>query len=245
MSHIHRECKIYIIKEPVGYEKIWKIQKHIVAEKTNRLNREDVLLILEHKSVYTIGKNGNRSNFLISEEFIKNKGIDLYEIERGGDITYHGPGQIVVYPIFNLKSLKIGVKDFVYLLEEVMIETANSFGIVLTRRDINRGVWYKDKKIGFIGISIKKGITYHGIALNVSMDLTPFSWINPCGLRGVELTDFSNIIGKVIDINKAKEIIKEKFVDVFNIKPVLTQYLTTQDINYESFKFTSEKARVA
>lgn len=245
MKQKKRECIIYLFKEPVEYGYILDIQRDIVSKKISGSLKEDVLLILEHKPVFTIGKNGNRENLLVHDKFLQDQNIGLYHIERGGDITYHGPGQLIVYPIFNLKSPRIAVKEFVYLLEYIMIQTANYFNISLTRNEKNRGVWYNNRKVGSIGIAIKKGITFHGIALNILLDLTPFSWINPCGLKDIEVTSISNIAGIKIKMDRAKDIIMERFIEVFNLKCVLIKYLKNQDIDYEFFSKLSEETRVA
>lgn len=245
MKQKKRKCIIYFFKEPVEYGYILDIQRDIVSKKISGSLKEDVLLILEHKPVFTIGKNGNRENLLVHDKFLQDQNIGLYHIERGGDITYHGPGQLIVYPIFNLKSPRIAVKEFVYLLEDIMIQTANYFNVSLARNEKNRGVWYNNRKVGSIGIAIKKGIAFHGIALNILLDLTPFSWINPCGLKDIEVTSISNIAGIKIKMDRAKDIIMERFIEVFNLKCVLIKYLKNQDMDYEFFSKLSEETRVA
>ncbi len=215
-----RKCIIYKIPFPVKYQKILELQEKILTFKTESLNSPDFLLVLEHLPVYTVGKRGKLSNLLIPVDFLSKKGIDIVFITRGGDITYHGPGQVVAYPLFNLKSPYLSIKKFVYLLEEVMIQVARYFGILLQRSELNRGVWYEDKKVGFVGIGIKKGITYHGLALNVNMDISPFSWINPCGLKNIKVVTLSELINQKIDPNKVKDVMIDCFIKIFGLKVI-------------------------
>jgi lipoyl(octanoyl) transferase len=128
---------------------------------------------------------------MVSEEFLISQGIEIVQTDRGGNITFHGPGQAVLYPIVDLARAKIGVADFVHGLEEVMKQTVSDFGISSDRDPKNHGLWVGRKKIGSVGISVKKSISIHGLALNVCPDLTPFSWINPCGLENVAMTSIA------------------------------------------------------
>ena len=116
---------------------------------------------------------------------LENAGIQVVQAERGGNITYHGPGQLVAYLVLDLEAAKMGVKDFVHFLEEAMIRTAAEWGVAAERNPVNRGIWVGNSKMGSIGIAIRRGITYHGLAFNVDVSLEPFGWINPCGLAGV------------------------------------------------------------
>ncbi len=221
MENHKRLCDIYYIKEPVEYRDILLFQERLVNLKIQGKSKSDFLIILEHTPVFTIGKNGDRKNLLVSHEVLAKNNISVFNIQRGGDITYHGPGQIVAYPIFNIKSPRIAIKEFVYLLEEVMIRSAKKLGIHLERNELNRGVWCDNKKIGSVGIAIKKGITYHGIALNINVDITPFSWINPCGLKNIEVSTLEMISKKHIEVDKVKKILMKEFIDIFNLKEFL------------------------
>ena len=128
---------------------------------------------------------------MVSENFLLSRGIDLVQTDRGGNITFHGPGQAVLYPIIDLEQARIGVADFVHGMEEIMKQTVYEFGIQAERSKKNHGLWVGDRKIGSLGLSIKRGISTHGLALNVCPDLTPFSWINPCGLANVTMTSIA------------------------------------------------------
>nr|WP_321466463.1 lipoyl(octanoyl) transferase LipB [uncultured Desulfobulbus sp.] len=150
----------------------------------------DQFLCVEHPSVYTLGRHGSRSHLGVSEDFLAKRGIEVVTIERGGEITYHGPGQLVLYPILRLKQHRLRVGEYVCLMEELMLRLAADCGVRANRDPRNHGVWVGNNKLGSIGIAIRHGVTFHGLALNVELDLTPFSWINPCGLTGVGMTSF-------------------------------------------------------
>lgn len=155
-----------------------------------RFNR-DICLILEHMPVYTLGRSGGVENILRDPGFLKEKGIEVVQTERGGDVTYHGPGQLVVYFILNLEGLKLSISSLVDRLEGVMIDLSAKAGVSARRNPENHGVWVGNKKLGSIGLAVRHGFTFHGIALNVDPDLTPFSWINPCGLSNQPMTSLS------------------------------------------------------
>ncbi len=174
----------------------------------------DSIIFVEHDSVYTFGKNSDKSNLLVS----KDSKIKIYETERGGEITYHGPGQIVCYPILNLKNFKQSVTWYMRALEEVIIETLKLFKIKATRKDGLTGVWVKDKKIGAQGVRMTKWVTMHGFALNVNTDLRFFNDIIPCGIKDFGVTSIEKIIGKEQDLSLVKEHILISFAKVFNIK---------------------------
>ena len=174
----------------------------------------DSIIFVEHDSVYTFGKNSDKSNLLVS----KDSKIKIYETERGGEITYHGPGQIVCYPILNLKNFKQSVTWYMRALEEVIIETLKLFNIKATRKDGLTGVWVKDEKIGAQGVRMTKWVTMHGFALNVNTDLRFFNDIIPCGIKDFGVTSIEKIIGKEQDLSLVKEHILISFAKVFNIK---------------------------
>ncbi len=148
----------------------------------------DRVFFVQHPRIFTLGKRGGRENLMVSQAFLNDRKIGVVQTQRGGNITYHGPGQAVLYPLVNLERARIGVADFVHGLEEIMRLTALKFNIHAQRDNLNHGLFVKDKKIGSVGISIQKGISIHGLALNVCLDLTPFSWINPCGLENLSMT---------------------------------------------------------
>lgn len=182
----------YIEPQNTDYRSVWDLQQKIVAACHDGRLDTDILLLLEHLPVFTMGRRGGLDNLTVPEVFLQEQGIEVVQIERGGDITYHGPGQMVGYPIVNLHRNKRSVVDFVSKLEEIMIRTAAQFGVNARRDNRNRGIWVGNCKLGSIGIAVRRGITFHGFALNVNTDLTPFGWVNPCGLEGVGVTSLAN-----------------------------------------------------
>ncbi len=187
------------------YDKIHALQLKIVAARHNGSLDSDVVLLLEHQPVFTIGRHGDASHLVAGEDFLAEKDIPVIRVERGGEITYHGPGQIVVYPILNLKKTGKSVKAYVNALEEAMLRTVDDFGVTAARNPINPGIWVNGCKIGSIGVAIRHGITFHGLALNVNLDLEPFTWINPCGLEGVRMTSLEKETGSTLSVTLVRQ----------------------------------------
>lgn len=209
----------------MDYNDAWKLQSDLVSARIDGTIDRDIILFLEHPAVFTLGRRGGLSHLLVSEEFLKTSGVPIIHVERGGVITFHGPGQLVVYPIINLKAHKIGVVEFVEALEEVMLTTVRTWGIPAERNSTNRGIWVGNNKMGSIGIAIRKGISFHGLALNVNVDLTPFSWIQPCGLQGVCMTSMRQKIGKELSMQEVATAVKKQFESVLHFN------LTTASIS--------------
>lgn len=172
----------------VDYAQALSLQQDIVKARIEKRLPQDVFLFLEHDPVFTLGRRGGLDNLMVSKAFLKQSGVNIVQVERGGDITYHGPGQLVIYPILNLDRRRLGITELVYLLEELMIRVSSSLGVPAERNPKNRGVWVGNHKLGSIGIAIRKGFSFHGMALNVNLDLEPFDWINPCGLTDTVMT---------------------------------------------------------
>jgi lipoate-protein ligase B len=201
----------------MDYQEAWKLQGDIVAARLNNVIETDIIFFLEHPTVFTLGRRGGLDHLLVSEEFLKSSGIPIVHVERGGNITFHGPGQLVAYPIVNLKGRNIGVVDFVSALEDVMLATVRTWGIAADRNTANRGIWVGNKKMGSIGLAIRKGISFHGLALNVDVDLTPFSWIQPCGLQGVRMTSMSQELATQLSVDDVSTVLKSQFESVLNL----------------------------
>lgn len=176
----------------IDYGRCHHLQQKLVERRRHNQLESDLFLITEHPATFTLGRRGGRKNLVVSEQFLKDRNIPVISIERGGDITFHGPGQLVIYPIYRLRDSRLSVADYVYLLEEAMIQLADSVGVRAMRDERNHGVWVEGKKLGSVGIAIRHGISFHGLALNVNVSLEPFSWVNPCGLHGVLMTSLSN-----------------------------------------------------
>ncbi len=201
----------------IAYKEGWDLQKDFVSKRsTNEV--QDTVLLCEHNPVYTFGKSANRNNLLINDTFLKNIGAAKYEIERGGDITFHGPGQLVGYPILNLHELGIGVKKYVNLLEDSIIQTLLQFGIKTERIDGLTGIWITQgihRKIAAIGIKVSRGITMHGFALNVNTDLSFFRHMIPCGISDKDVTSMEVELGRKMDMGEVKEIYTKTFKELF------------------------------
>ncbi len=177
---------------------------------------DDTCFILEHPPVFTLGKRFGSENLLVHESFLTNKGISINKIDRGGNITYHGPGQVIIYPIINIKELGIGIKKYIWLLEQTVIDFLKEIQISCTRNKLNNGVWFQNKKIASVGVRVKSGVTLHGIAININTDLTPFSWINPCGLSQVSMTSVKEITKKEQHIDNIKKVLARCFKNNFD-----------------------------
>jgi lipoyl(octanoyl) transferase len=193
--------------------------------------------VLEHPQVFTLGKNGGRENLKVSEKYLASKNIPIIQTDRGGSITFHGPGQLVVYPIIDFSKMNIGVTDFVYQLEEVMIQTSMDIGVEAIRNKKNRGVWVENKKLGSIGLCVKKGISFHGFALNVGLDLEPFSWINPCGMERVSMKSIEQELRKKdcparIKMTKIKSRIIHYFKEIIEINLGSSQFSSTDTLSH-------------
>ena len=171
------------------------------------------LFLLEHYPVITNGRFGNDDNFTFPVDHIEKLGIEVYKSDRGGDLTYHGPGQLVSYPIINLRAFSMGVKEYIACLEQVIINLLSEFGIGADRREGYPGVWTQGQKIASIGVSVKNGITMHGSALNVSTDLDSFSFIVPCGISDVQVTSME----KILEVKVPMEDVIKSFVKNFGI----------------------------
>ena len=208
----------------MAYREIHERQLRIVTARHEGTLNCDVAFILEHSSVFTIGRHGDEGHLTADKGFLAQKGIRVIRVERGGEITYHGPGQLVAYPIIDLKAARMSVKDHVNALEEIMIRTANDFSVKAARNPINPGVWVGAKKLGSIGVAVRHGIAFHGLALNVNPDLTPFSWINPCGLEGIRMTSLEIETPKIettapVSMAAVRKRMWHHLASVVNIRP--------------------------
>ena len=218
----HKRSAVFIELGLLEYKRALDLQIKTLKSKIDQTILEDRIFFVEHPSVFTLGKRGGEENLGVSKKFLNSKQINIVKTDRGGNITYHGPGQAVMYPIVDLEKNKIGVKDFVHGLEEIMKRTAMDFNINADRNQRNHGIWVKDSKIGSLGISIKKGISFHGLAMNINPDLEPFSWINPCGLTNVSMTSVekeikkSNMNNYDISMDRIKHAFIKHFSTVFN-----------------------------
>ncbi len=221
-----------IISENLGrirYKKAWEYQEHIfkqvLASKTNsEIEPKQYLLLCEHEPVYTLGKSGNEENLLLTEYMRETKNIEYFLIDRGGDITYHGPGQLVVYPIIDLERHKIGIKKYISMLEDVVINVLSQYGIHAEKDEKAMGVWLdakdplKARKICAVGVRVSRFVTMHGLALNINTDLNYFNYINPCGFTDKQTTSMQKELGKEIDFYEVTKKIESEFQNIFSVE---------------------------
>lgn len=216
--------------EDVGlkdYKECWDYQEEILAQVqadkkakggSTDLNR---FLLVEHPHVYTLGKSGDEHNLLVHDDFLKKIEATYYKINRGGDITYHGPGQLVGYPIIDLENYKIGVREYIEKMEDAIIATVAHYGIESGRKEGATGVWLeadipaKSRKICAMGVRVSRYVTMHGFALNVNTDMRYFNYINPCGFISYGVTSLERELGKKLDMNEVKEVVKAKFNEIY------------------------------
>lgn len=230
----------YCVKyEDIGlkdYKETWDYQAKIfkiLLDKKSAPGKQQVhdekdlpgtLIFVEHPHVYTLGKSGSENNLLLDYIQLRAKNAKFYRIDRGGDITYHGPGQIVGYPIFDLELIKIGLKEYIFKIEESIINTLNEFGLEGSRLDGGTGVWLEPdnpgraRKICAIGVKASRYITMHGFAFNVNTDLTYFNHINPCGFTDKGVTSLERELGAKMDIGEVRNIVRDKVKEVFDLE---------------------------
>lgn len=196
------------------YKEVWDKQKELHQKRVNG-EIPDTLILVEHNPVVTVGKSGKTENIKIPIPLLKEKGIDFYHIERGGDVTFHGPGQLVGYPIFNIKQGLVGIKPFIEMIEDAIIGVLADFDIKAEKKKGLIGVWTKSGKICSIGIAVKRWVSFHGFALNINTDLRYFDLINPCGFKSIKMTSMQEITGKKISMVDVKESTIRNFKSIF------------------------------
>lgn len=203
---------------PTAYDEALSFQFELVERVRESRGKHSFLVLLEHQPVITLGRNANGNNILASPESLKKRGIEVKQIGRGGDVTYHGPGQLVGYPIIQLAYHKKTLREYVRLLERAMIQTLAGFGIESSARDSSSaGVWAGDSKIGFIGMRVSKGVTYHGFSFNVNNELDAFGLINPCGMKNPRITSLSGLLKRQVPITEVTTKYLESFGNLFNV----------------------------
>jgi lipoyl(octanoyl) transferase len=202
----------------VRYADGLELQAHLVTQRQAG-EIPDQLLLLEHDPVFTLGRNARRENVLLDEEALRSRGFELYESGRGGDVTYHGPGQVVGYPIIQLPPDRRDVHRYVRDLEGVMIRTCADFRVTASRVPGLTGVWVGSEKIGAIGVRIARWVTSHGFALNVSTDLSAFDLIVPCGIRDRGVTGLERLLGRPVPLDDVMDCLERHFAEVFAPEP--------------------------
>ena len=197
------------------YRAALDLQRNIALARQSGVIEKDVVLILEHPPVFTLGRRAGTENLKVSSTFLERKKIPVISVDRGGNITFHGPGQLVVYPIIDLTKAGLKVIDYVTGLEEIMLRTVSGWKIPAERNSANRGIWVAGRKLGSVGISVKRGVSFHGCSLNVNISLKPFKWINPCGLQNVGVTSMEEELSQKISVSQVREVLAHHFESVF------------------------------
>ena len=225
----HRTC--FCVELPViDYREARDLQCNLVAARKGKIVDSDIVLFLEHPPVFTLGRRGGQENLMVSRTFLEKSGIPVIHVERGGNITFHGPGQLIVYPIIDLREAGLTVVDYITGLEEVMIRAAADWGIVAERNSMNRGIWVGKNKLGSIGIAIRRGVCFHGFAFNVNLSLKPFGWINPCGLQGIGMTSIERELSHKVPMNRVSKSVKRHIEAVFGVELAVTTIQELQDL---------------
>lgn len=204
--------------EPMSYSRILDLQRGwaqgLAAEKLPGL-----IWIGTHKPVITLGRQASEDELMVPAAELPGQGVELHSIERGGLATVHGPGQLVCYPILNVTDLELGVREFVRLLEQAMIDTLTGLDIDSGRDERGPGVWYGDDKLGFVGLALKRRVSFHGLALNIELEPTLFDLISPCGLVGIHITSAKEILGRAVDMGQAGQLMGQALTDLLAIEP--------------------------
>jgi len=203
----------------VEYGEAFRFQKALAsARQENRI--PDLFITLEHPPVLTLGRRANRANLLVSEELLSREGVALHQSTRGGDITYHGPGQLVGYPILSLRPLRLGAADYVHGLERVIIDVLGEMGLEGRQDPDYIGVWVGDEKVAAIGVAVSGGVTIHGFALNVNSNLDHFRLINPCGITDKGVTSLTRLLKRSITVEEIRPIVTRSFARLFGMEMV-------------------------
>lgn len=207
----------------IDYQEAWTLQKEIF-DLRYKDKISDTLLLLEHPNTYTLGKVADKKNLIGSNQYLEQNQISVYDIDRGGDITYHGPGQIVGYPIINLNDWQKDTHKYLRALEEVIINSCGYYNLICTRNSEHTGVWIENRKIAAIGIKVSRWITMHGFAFNVNTNLAMFQGIVPCGIIDKEVTSLEKELGVKINLSEVKALLLNNFLEIFG-------YSSTEEIS--------------
>ena len=206
----------------VDYASALELQREKVAQRKTGVI-PDTLLLLEHPHVYTLGRNARQENMLVSAEVLASHGAQVFQTDRGGDVTYHGPGQLVGYPILDLTQHRRDISWYMRSLEEVFIRTAHDWGIEAGRSPGAAGVWVGNDKLVAMGVHLSRWVTSHGFALNVNTDLRYFEWIIPCGLPGKGVTSIAKILGRPVEMEEIADRVVQHFGAVFGMEVLASQ----------------------
>jgi lipoate-protein ligase B len=209
----------YLLDLPMlPYRRAHELQLCVAAARSGGRLAREVMILLEHPPVFTMGRRGGLDNLIVPPADLSARNIEMVHIERGGDITYHGPGQLVVYIVMDIRSRKMAVTHFVACLETAMVRTAARWGVAARGDELNRGAWVGRRKLGSIGITVRRGVTFHGLALNVHTDLEPFQWIHPCGLKQCRVTTLEQEAGVPVKMEAVRRQMAGHLSDLFDME---------------------------
>jgi len=225
-----------------AYPAVHHLQLQCIAARRSRRLDRDLIIATEHPPVFTLGRRGGRENLLVSEKTLRDRGISVIPVERGGDITFHGPGQIVIYPILDLGVGRYKVVELVEALEEAMVRTAADWGVIARGDKKQRGAWVSGRKLGSVGITIRRSISFHGLALNVNTDLTPFSWVNPCGIPGCTMTSLSLETGKKISMPEVRRSLTAHLAGLLNLALSPVSRTAVEELAADDIKLSPDSA---
>ena len=221
----------------MGYEDCLELQREVARQRITGAIPEDVLLLVEHPPVVTLGRSSKQKNLVSSPAYLASRGVELFEVERGGDVTFHGLGQLVGYPIVDLKRHRQDLHWYLRSVEEALIRTLSQYGISAERSTGYTGVWTKGRKIASIGVHARDWVTWHGFALNVTTDLSYFDLIVPCGIVGVEMTSIEKETGLGPDLDSVSDVVAREFAFLFN--------LSLHEVNSETLAGSTAGVRIA
>ena len=211
----------------LGYLEALELQRSLARDRISGAIPQDLLLLVEHPPVVTLGRSSKQKHLVASPEFLQSKGVELFDVERGGDVTFHGPGQLVGYPIIDLKRHRQDLHWYLRKIEEALINSLDDYGIPGERNTAYTGVWTRGKKIASIGVHARDWVTWHGFALNVTTDLSYFDLIVPCGIDGVVMTSIARELGSEdISMQDADDRVTARFAEAFDLTAVITSRST-------------------
>ena len=214
----------------MGYEECLELQREVARQRISGAIPNDVLLLVEHPPVVTLGRSSKQKNLVSTPDYLKSRGVDLFEVERGGDVTFHGPGQLVGYPVFDLKRHRQDLHWYLRSVEEALIRTLSEYGISSERSTGYTGVWTQRRKIASIGVHARDWVTWHGFALNVTTDLSYFDLIVPCGIVGVEMTSISKETGLTPDLDSVSDVVAREFAALFDLSVVEVDHVLAPQV---------------
>jgi len=200
----------------MAYAPSFAIQEQILQARM-RARFPTTIILQENLPVFTVGRSGSRANILLSDEELVRHGIEVLDVDRGGDVTYHGPGQLIVSPVLYLGDIGLNASQYMHTLEDVLVDLLSRYGIRAGKKEGYPGVWWQDAKIGAVGIAVKHGFTFHGFSLNADLDMAPFKMINPCGVSCMPITSIKQVLGHGLPMTDIKAHLREIMEQRFNL----------------------------